>query len=164
MVAPGAYAINPNYAMSIDVNLGRVPGTKKEETVDIGKGPSITISAVTDRRLTNMLLDIAREKEIPNQISVSPTHTGTNAVSIQLAREGIPTVDVGLPLASMHTYNEVIRERSRSRYERTNKKQYSLYLLKFHQNYRDDKSLYFDNQNHKFVQHHESFPVLDNQV
>lgn len=108
MVAPGAYAINPNYAMSIDVNLGRVPGTKKEETVDIGKGPSITISAVTDRRLTNMLLDIAREKEIPNQISVSPTHTGTNAVSIQLAREGIPTVDVGLPLASMHTYNEII--------------------------------------------------------
>ncbi len=109
MVAPGAYALNPDYAMSIDVNLGRVPGTKKEETVEMGKGPSITISAVTDRRLTNMLIDAAKEKEIPYQISVSPTHTGTNAVSIQLAREGIPTVDVGLPLASMHTYNEIIK-------------------------------------------------------
>ncbi len=108
MVAPGAYALNPDYAMSIDVNLGRVPGTKKEETVELAKGPSITISAVTDRKLTNMLIDIAKEKEIPYQISVSPTHTGTNAVSIQLAREGIPTVDVGLPLASMHTYNEII--------------------------------------------------------
>ncbi len=108
MVAPGAYNLNPNYAMSIDVNLGRVPGTKKEETVELGKGPSVTISAVTDRRLTNMVFDIAREKEIPHQVSVSPTHTGTNAVSIQLAREGIPTVDVGLPLASMHTYNEII--------------------------------------------------------
>jgi endoglucanase len=108
MVAPGAYALNPNYAMSIDVNLGRVPGTKKEDTVELGKGPSITISAVTDRKLTNMLFDIAKEKEIPHQVSVSPTHTGTNAVSIQLSREGIPTVDVGLPLASMHTYNEII--------------------------------------------------------
>lgn len=108
MVAPGAYALNPNYAMSIDVNLGRVPGTKKEETVELGKGPSITISAVTDRKLTKMLFDIAKEKEIPHQASVSPTHTGTNAVSIQLSREGIPTVDVGLPLASMHTYNEII--------------------------------------------------------
>ena len=108
MVAPGAYALNPDYAMSIDVNLGRVPGTKKEETVELGKGPSITISAVTDRKLTNMLIDAAKDKEIPYQISVSPTHTGTNAVSIQLAREGIPTVDVGLPLASMHTYNEII--------------------------------------------------------
>ena len=108
MVAPGAYAINPDYAMSIDVNLGRVPGTKKEDTVELAKGPSITISAVTDRKLTNMLIDVAKEKEIPYQISVSPTHTGTNATSIQLAREGIPTVDVGLPLASMHTYNEII--------------------------------------------------------
>ena len=108
MVAPGAYALNPNYAMSIDVNLGRVPGTKKEETVELGKGPSITISAVTDRKLTNMLFDIAKEKEIPYQVSVSPTYTGTNAVAIQLSREGIPTVDVGLPLASMHTYNEII--------------------------------------------------------
>ena len=108
MVAPGAYALNPNYAMSIDVNLGRVPGTKKEETVEFGKGPSITISAVTDRKLTKMLFDLAKEKEIPHQVSVSPTHTGTNAVSIQLSRDGIPTVDVGLPLASMHTYNEII--------------------------------------------------------
>lgn len=108
MIAPGAYALNPDYAMSIDVNLGRVPGTKKEETVELSKGPSITISAVTDRKLTNMLIDVAKEKEITYQISVSPTHTGTNAVSIQLAREGIPTVDVGLPLASMHTYNEII--------------------------------------------------------
>ena len=108
MVAPGAYALAPDYAMSIDVNLGRVPGTKKEDTVVLGEGPSITISAVTDRRLTNMLIAAAKEKEIPYQISVSPTHTGTNAVSIQLAGEGIPTVDVGLPLASMHTYNEII--------------------------------------------------------
>ena len=55
-----------------------------------------------------MLFDIAKEKEIPHQASVSPPHTGTNAVSIQRSREGIPTVDVGLPLASMHTYNEII--------------------------------------------------------
>ena len=108
MVAPGAYAMNPDYAMSIDVNLGRVPGTKKEDTVEIGGGPSITISAVTDRNLTNMLIKAAKDEEIMYQISISPTHTGTNAVSIQLAREGIPTVDVGLPLASMHTYNEII--------------------------------------------------------
>lgn len=108
MVAPGAYAINPDYAMSIDVNLGRVPGTRKEDTVELGKGPSITISAVTDRKLTDMLINTAKDKEIPYQISVSPTHTGTNAISIQLAREGIPVVDVGLPLASMHTYNEII--------------------------------------------------------
>lgn len=107
-VLPGAYALDPDYAMIIDVNLGRVPGTKKEETVELGKGPSITLSAVTDRKLTSMTRALAEKNEIPYQVSVSPSHTGTNAVSVQLAREGIPVVDVGLPLASMHTYNEII--------------------------------------------------------
>ncbi len=108
MVAPGAYALNADYAMSIDVNLGRAPGISPSETVELEKGPSITISAVTDRALTKMLIEIAKREEIPYQISVSPSYTGTNASSIQLAREGIPTVDVGLPLVSMHTYNEII--------------------------------------------------------
>lgn len=108
MVAPGAYALNADYAMSIDVNLGKAPGVSPDDTVALGKGPSITISAVTDRNLTKMLIELAKRKEIAHQISVSPSHTGTNAVSIQLSREGIPTVDVGLPLVSMHTYNEMI--------------------------------------------------------
>lgn len=107
-VLPGAYALNPDYAMIIDVNLGRVPGTKKEDTVEMGKGPSVTLSAVTDRKLTSMTCKLAEAKEIPYQVSVSASHTGTNAVDVHLAREGIPVVDVGLPLASMHTYNEII--------------------------------------------------------
>ncbi len=108
MVAPGAYGLNPDYAMSIDVNLGSAPGVPSDETVDLGKGPSITLSAVTDRNLTKMTVELAKRAEIPHQLSVSASHTGTNAVAIQLAREGIPTVDVGLPLVSMHTYNEMI--------------------------------------------------------
>lgn len=108
MVAPGAYAINADYAMSIDVNLGSAPGISPDETVSLGKGPSITISAVTDRNLTKMTETLAKAREIPYQISVSASHTGTNAVAIQLSREGIPTVDIGLPLVSMHTYNEMI--------------------------------------------------------
>lgn len=108
MVAPGAYGIDPDYAMSIDVNLGSAPGVSPDETVALGKGPSITLSAVTDRHLTKMTEELTKAKEIPYQLSVSATHTGTNAVAIQLSREGIPTVDIGLPLVSMHTYNEMI--------------------------------------------------------
>ena len=92
----------------ITLNLGRVPGTKNEDTVEMGKGPSITLSAVTDRKLTSMLCELADKHSIPYQVSVAPSSTGTNAVGVQLARDGIPVVDVGLPLASMHTYNEII--------------------------------------------------------
>ena len=38
----------------------------------------------------------------------APTSTGTNATSVNLVRDGVPVVDVGLPLKNMHTYNEVL--------------------------------------------------------
>ena len=107
-VVCGAYRIFPNYAMVIDVNLGRTPDTPKHETVELGKGSSVTLSAVTDRKLTARVCELAAEKALPIQKIVSASSTGTNAETLGLVKSGIPTVDVGLPLKSMHTYNEVL--------------------------------------------------------
>ena len=107
-VVCGASRILPDYAMVIDVNLGRTPDTPKHETVELGKGISVTLSAVTDRKLTERVIALAEEKELPIQKIVSASSTGTNAATLGLVRGGIPTVDVGLPLKSMHTYNEVL--------------------------------------------------------
>lgn len=104
----GAYAIDPDYAMVIDVNLGKTPDTKSRETVKMGGGASVTLSAVTDKHLTRMTCELAEQKGIAYQKCVSADSTGTNATSLVLVREGVPTVDVGLPLKSMHTYNEVL--------------------------------------------------------
>lgn len=104
----GAFGLAPDYAMVMDVNLGRVPSAEKEETVEMCKGASVSISAVTDRALTKMLCGKAREKGIPIQLVAAPSSTGTNATAIQLVRYGVPVVDVGLPLLSMHTSNEII--------------------------------------------------------
>ena len=104
-----AYAIDPDYAMVIDVNLGKTPDTAKHETVAMGGGASLTYSAITNKKLTRMTAALADEAQVKYQYSVSPSHTGTNTPNVALALAGIPVVDVGLPLASMHTYNEVIR-------------------------------------------------------
>ena len=77
-VAPAAAAIKPDYAMVIDVNLGRTPDVKERETVVMGKGPSITRSAIVDRRLTKMTEALATKRNIPWQISVAATNTGTH--------------------------------------------------------------------------------------
>ena len=107
-VAAGAFSVKPDYAMVIDVNLARVPDTKAFETVEMDKGISLSVSAATDVRLTRMVEALCVEKKIPHSMIAAPSSTGTNAISLNLTEYGVPTVDVGLPLSSMHTYNEVI--------------------------------------------------------
>ena len=107
-VVCGTYTVNPDYAMVVDVNLGKTPDTKSRETVEMGGGVALTLSAVTDRKLTKMTAELCEEKEIKYQKIVSATSTGTNATALSLVRGGVPVVDVGLPLKSMHTYNEIL--------------------------------------------------------
>ncbi|MDD7676320.1 MAG: hypothetical protein SO125_06170 [Eubacteriales bacterium] len=106
--AASTYTIDPDYAMVIDVNLGRTPDTNKRETVAMGGGASLTISPVTHKQLTRMTGELAAESGIKVQYCVSAGHTGTNSPDVALTRSGVPVVDVGLPLASMHTCCEVV--------------------------------------------------------
>ena len=105
---PAAYGIDPDYAMVIDVNLAVIPDAPKSETVPLRGGVSLSLSAATDLSLTRMTQTLCKEKEIAHTMVAAPSSTGTNATTVNLVGSGIPTVDVGLPLRNMHTYNEVI--------------------------------------------------------
>ena len=107
-VAPAAFDIAPDYAMVIDVNLARVPDTPRYETVEFGKGVSISISPVTDKKLTRMTEHLCRDRLIPFTKVAAPSSTGTNTPALNLVGQGVPITDIGLPLKSMHTFNEVI--------------------------------------------------------
>ena len=104
----GAFGLSPDYAMVIDVNLATVPDVPKSETVPLGEGISLSVSAATDRALTLASQKLCKEKNIAHTMIAAPSSTGTNATAVGLVGGGIPTVDVGLPLRNMHTYNEVI--------------------------------------------------------
>ena len=107
-VGAACFNIAPDYAMVIDVNLGKAPDTPDRETVEIDKGISVAFSAATDRKLTQATCELCKEKGIDYSVCAAPSSTGTNAVAVNLVAEGIPVVDIGLPLRNMHTYNEVI--------------------------------------------------------
>ena len=107
-VAASAFSVEPDYAMVIDVNLAVVPDTPRHETVDYGAGVSISISAITDRKLTKMTEALCREKEIKFTRIAAPSSTGTNTPVMNLTGRGIPTVDIGLPLKNMHTSGETL--------------------------------------------------------
>ena len=109
---PGALTaaeyINPDCAFVADVNLGRTPDTPKSDTVAIGAGASLTLSPFTDRALTRALAAEADAAGVKYQYSVVSRSAGTDADVINTACGGIPVVDAGLPLKSMHTAAEVI--------------------------------------------------------
>jgi endoglucanase len=102
------FKAEPDYALVIDVNLGSAPDVPSNETVKMGGGVSVSYSAATHRGLTEMTVELYRECAIPVIPTAAPSSTGTNAPVVNLVRNGIPTVDIGLPLRNMHTYNEVI--------------------------------------------------------
>ena len=108
----GAYvlanALEPDYAMVIDVNLADAPGVSSRESVKMGDGISISYSSSTDRALTRASAALCEASEIKYTKKAEPSSTGTNAIALGLSGFGVSVVDVGLPLRNMHTYNEVI--------------------------------------------------------
>lgn len=102
------FKIQPDYAIVADVNLGDGPEVPTNHSVKLGKGVSISISAATDRTLTRMTEELYAECGIKYSLYASPSSTGTNATTVNLVGEGVPVVDIGLPLRNMHTYNEML--------------------------------------------------------
>lgn len=102
------FRIKPDIALVVDVNIANTPDTQREKTVKCGDGAAISISAVTDRRLTNKIISIASDKQIKHQTIVEATGTGTNADALTLTDSGIPVTVMGAPLKGMHTPTETL--------------------------------------------------------
>ena len=104
----GAFAISPDVAIIVDVGFGHSPeGGDKSKCCELGKGVDITRSIEVNRAMTDQLIQLAKDKEIPHQISLSPRRTGTNNAAIAFSKTGVPSVVLGIPLRNMHTPNEV---------------------------------------------------------
>ncbi len=103
-----AFTIKPDLAVVTDVNFALTPGVDESESGKLGEGIMISLSAVTDRPLTKKILALAAEHEIPVTTVVEPTSTGTNASCLVYSENGVPTAVVSLPLAGMHSYNELL--------------------------------------------------------
>ncbi len=103
-----AYALSPDCAIVLDGNIGKVQATEDHETVRLGDGPALSLSAVTDRLLTEAIASCAEENKIPYQRIAEAMSTGTNADLLALAGQGTPCCVLSLPLRHMHTPTEVI--------------------------------------------------------
>lgn len=102
------YRINPDIGIAIDVGFGSTPELSKSDTLEMGKGPGITIGGNIHPGLRDHLVEIAKEYNIPFQYEITPGPTGTDGRAMQITREGIPTLCLSIPLRYMHTSVEVV--------------------------------------------------------
>ncbi len=102
------FGIRPDYALVVDVTHAAVPEIKDRYLPPFGSGVAVARATVTDRRLTDMTVELCRAGSIPYTLDACPAGTGTNANVLGIAADGIPTVLCSLPIKSMHTSAEVL--------------------------------------------------------
>ena len=101
-----AYALNPDFAFALEGTTAGDTPTKLDvsPSTNMGAGPAITImdrSFISDRRLVDLLVDTAKKENIPYQFKRTITG-GTDAGAIHLARGGVPSVTVAVPIRYIH--------------------------------------------------------------
>ncbi len=106
--ATSAYQIQPDLAVAVDVTFAKGPGANGWQTFGLGKGPTIGWGANLHPFLFERFKELADRLEIPVSSDLTPGHSGTDAYAIQVAREGIPTAVLGIPLRYMHTPVEMV--------------------------------------------------------
>lgn len=106
--ATSAFELEPDLAVVIDVTFAKGPGASGWETVPLGKGPTIGWGANLHPFLHDRFKELAGKLDLPAVDLPVPVYSGTDAYAIQVARAGIPTALLGIPLRYMHTPVEVI--------------------------------------------------------
>ena len=107
-IRPAAFKVNPHEAIAIDVSFGDGIGISAEECGKLKKGGMIGISPSLSREVSNKLLKVARDNDIPFQTEVMGDRTGTNADMIGVNREGVKVSTLSIPLRNMHTNCEIL--------------------------------------------------------
>jgi putative aminopeptidase FrvX len=105
-----AQTIQPDIALVHDVlhntNTPKVDKAKHGDTKG-GEGPSVEYSSQNHKDIIKKFREVAKEKEIPLQLSVGSQ--GNDTVSFFL--ENIPTAIIATPLKYMHTTTEMVHKK-----------------------------------------------------
>lgn len=97
-----AYSLAPQIAIALDVTFGKQYDDDGPGTFDLGKGPTIALGPNFHPQVVERLIAAAKAEEIPYQPEPVSGGSGTDAWGIQVAREGIPTGLIEIPLRYMH--------------------------------------------------------------
>jgi len=103
-----AYHIKPDIAIALDVTFAPQPGVDVDNTREMNGGPALGVGANFHPGLNEKIRETARRAEIKMQEEIVPAGSGTDAWSIQVALQGIPTALFSIPIRNMHSPVETV--------------------------------------------------------
>lgn len=106
-----SYAVNPHIGIAVDVGHATDHpdcDPRKHGRRTLGGGPIISRGPNINPFVFERLVKVAKENDIPYQLEAEPRPTGTDARVIQMARGGVATGLVSIPLRYMHTPSEMV--------------------------------------------------------
>lgn len=106
-----AYAVNPHIAVAVDVSHATDhpdSDNRKFGELKLGGGPVLARGANINPRVYERLVAAADRLKLSYQVEGEPRPTSTDARAIQMARAGVATGLVCVPLRYMHTPSELV--------------------------------------------------------
>jgi endoglucanase len=107
-----AFSLAPDAAIVVDVTHATdAPGIEVKEAGkhELGSGPVLSRGSTLHPRLFELLHETAEREKIPFTVEAIGRNTGTDADAVHLARGGIPTGLVSIPLRYMHSPVELVQ-------------------------------------------------------
>ncbi len=105
-----AYGLDPQVAIAVDVTPATdVPGgdPKRAGRIELGMGAMIARGPTLNKRVSDLLADVAAAGTIPHAFEVYTRITSTDADEIHWSRGGVPTGLLSIPTRYLHSPNEM---------------------------------------------------------
>lgn len=106
-----AFKLEPHVAIAVDVTFEtKQPGSNVKKTGEsaFGSGANLTISPMTNPVMNDGIREVAAKENLALTTAASSNSSGTDADEIVLARAGIPTAVLSVPIRHMHSPSEIV--------------------------------------------------------
>lgn len=103
----GAYSVEPDMAIILDVSHADQPGADSLDVCAIDK-IAVCRGGNIHPKIADMLFDAASELNIAAETEIAMGFSGTDADFVQMSRRGVPTGLVSPPVKYMHTTVETL--------------------------------------------------------
>ncbi|RPI76516.1 MAG: M42 family peptidase, partial [Desulfobacteraceae bacterium] len=102
-----SYLVKPDICITVEIDIaGDVPGIESHQALcKLGQGPALLTydaSMIPNQPLKEFVIDLAKKKKIPLQLSSMP-RGGTDAGAVHQMHAGCPSIVIGVPTRHIHS-------------------------------------------------------------